>query len=220
MDTAGRHPGIQRRMAGSELTKFQNWKERRTELRKNGAAKDSEEKLVTEKEFRVINEKIGCWEASENPLSADVGVIRSGGRLWLYDVGDGEENVPEQIEDANIILPHFHRDHAGNIDRVCAGTVYVSKETRRHIRRGTVVEREGTSGELKIFPLPSSHARGCLGLEADGQYAFVGDALYGRMKDGQFVYNVQFLKEEIAELEEIYGSRSSSSPEIVIRQNE
>lgn len=201
---------------------------------------------MTGKELRVINEKIGYWEASENPLSADVGVIRSDGQLWLYDVGDGEENVPEQREDAKIVLSHFHRDHAGNIDRVHAGDIYVSKETHRHIHRGTVIEGEWTAGELKIFLLPSSHARGCLGLEVDGQYAFVGDALYGRMKDGRCVYNVQFLKEEIAvlkglrapyllvshrkglirrreeaiaELEEIYGSRSKSSPEIVIREN-
>lgn len=200
-----------------------------------------------ERKFRVISEEIGYWEASENPLSADVGVIRENGQLWFYDVGDGEENADPRMEGANIVLSHFHRDHTGNIERIHEGALYGSKETCRHMGRGTIVEQERTEGRLRIFPLPSSHARGCLGLEVDGQYAFVGDALYGRMKAGRCVYNAQFLKEEIAvlkglrvpyllvshwkgmvrereavieELEEIYSRRNKNSSEIVVGKTE
>ena len=160
-----------------------------------------------ERKFRVISEEIGYWEASENPLSADVGVIRENGQLWFYDVGDGEENADPRMEGANIVLSHFHRDHTGNIERIHEGTLYGSKETCRHMGRGTIVEQERTEGRLRIFPLPSSHARGCLGLEVDGRYAFVGDALYGRMKAGRCVYNAQFLKEEITVLKGLRARR-------------
>lgn len=90
------------------------------------------------------------------------------GQLWFYDVGDGEENADPRMEGANIVLSHFHRDHTGNIERIHEGALYGSKETCRHMGRGTIVEQERTEGRLRIFPLPSSHARGCLGLEVDG----------------------------------------------------
>ena len=80
-----------------------------------------------ERKFRVISEEIGYWEASENPLSADVGVIRENGQLWFYDVGDGEENADPRMEGANIVLSHFHRDHTGNIARIHEGALYGSK---------------------------------------------------------------------------------------------
>ena len=162
-------------------------------------------------------------------------------------MGDGEENADPRMEGANIVLSHFHRDHTGNIERIHEGALYGSKETCRHMGRGTIVEQERTEGRLRIFPLPSSHARGCLGLEVDGRYAFVGDALYGRMKAGRCVYNAQFLKEEIAvlkglrapyllvshwkgmvrereavieELEGIYSRRNKNSSEIVVGKTE
>ena len=106
-----------------------------------------------------------------------------------------------------------------------------------------MVDSDIFTDELHIFPLPSSHAKGCLGLEVDGTYAFVGDALYCKEKGGEYVYNAQLLKDEIevlknlrsryllvshydgflrekdeviAELEEIYKRREKNSAYIKV----
>ena len=191
-----------------------------------------------------INSKISYLAASEDPLSAEIGIIREGGETWLYDVGCGENRIDE-AGGYNIVLSHFHRDHTGNIDRLKAKAIFLSKETYAHVHRGTIVHDSLNIGSLHIFPLPSGHAKGCLGLEIDHSYAFVGDALYSRAKNGFFVYNAQLLKEEIcvlqglqapfllvshfaglvrrkedviAELEAIYEMRQKNDPEIRIRR--
>lgn len=192
----------------------------------------------------VINEKISYMEASENPLSADIGIIRENGVTWLYDVGNGEKSITKLEESYHVVLSHFHQDHIGNINRINTKELYLSNETYRHVHKGTIADKDISIGNLHIFPLPSSHAKGCLGLEVDGTYAFVGDALYSRFKEGCYVYNAQLLKEEmevlknlqasyllvshfkglvrekndvIAELEEIYRARTKDSPEIKIK---
>lgn len=193
----------------------------------------------------AINDKISYIEATEKPLSADIGIIRDGGDTWLFDVGDGADCLPELEDKALVVLSHFHRDHIGNIDRIPAREIYVSKETYAHIHRGKIVEESIYAGNLHIFPLPSSHTKGCLGLEIDSTYAFVGDALYSRAKDGCYVYNAQLLQEEIkvlkalqapfllvshfpglvreretviTELEMIYSMRSKEASEIRINR--
>lgn len=191
----------------------------------------------------TINEKISYIEASENPLSADIGIIRVNGDTWLYDVGNGEKKVAELKDNYHVVLSHFHQDHVGNMERILVKELFVSKETYKHVHRGTIVGDSLYRGTLHIFPLPSSHAKGCLGLEIDNRYAFVGDALYSKAKDGFRVYNAQLLKDEIkvlkslrapyllvshfkglirkrddvvAELEEIYKLRTKDNPEIKI----
>lgn len=195
--------------------------------------------------FITINERIGYIEASDNPLSADIGVIRDGVDAWLYDVGNGEKNLSGLTGDYHIVLSHFHADHTGNIGRVGAKSLYVSKETYAHVHQGTIVQRDMRLGDMHIFPLPSSHAKGCLGLEVGESYAFVGDALYCRAKDGFFLYNAQLLKDEITvlsalrspyllvshckglirkkadvldELHAIYALREKDAPEIKIKK--
>ena len=56
--------------------------------------------------------------------------------------------------------------------------------------------------KIHIFPLPSSHAKGSLGMEI-GDYAFLGDATYSTMKQGKVCYNASVLKEEIAVLKNL-----------------
>ena len=190
-----------------------------------------------------LNDRISYIEASDEPLSADIGVIKDGERTWLFDVGNGETSIEGLIGPFSVVLSHFHADHTGNIDRIDAGELYVSKETFKHTGRGIVVDADIYLGEMHVFPLPSSHAKGCLGLEVGDTYAFVGDALYCRVKDGCYVYNAQLLKEEIEvlerlqaslllvshhkglvrgkeevlrELKDIYGIRDKGSPEIRI----
>lgn len=189
----------------------------------------------------AINEKISYLEGTENPLSADIGIIRNGDTLWLYDVGSGERAISKLTGSYHVVLSHFHQDHTGNLGKLSIAEAFVSPETKRHVQMGTVVDRDLFIGSLHIFPLPSSHCKGCLGLEVDETYAFVGDALYSKARDGYYVFNAQLVKEEIevlkglkapyllvsyykgllrprdeaiAELEELYRLRDKDSAEI------
>ena len=191
-----------------------------------------------------INERISYIEATEEPLSADIGIIRCNDTEWLYDVGNDERSLAGLKGQYNVVLSHFHQDHTGSLDKVQIGELYVSGETFRHTGRGTIADRDLMIGDLHIFPIPSSHTKGCLGLEVAETWAFVGDALYSKVKDGFYVYNAQLLKDEIevlrnlkasellvshfggfirpkdeviAELEEIYAQRERNDPYIRVR---
>ena len=191
----------------------------------------------------TINDRISYIAASEDPLSADIGIIRASEDTWLYDVGNGEKNISGLDGRYHVVLSHFHTDPTGNIGKIRTEALYVSRDTFDHIRSGTVIRSDITIGDLHLFPIPSSHTRGCLGLEVDGTYAFVGDALYCRVRDGFYLYNAQLLKDEIGvlealkapyllvshypglvrrkdealeELRAIYGMREKNTPEIRI----
>lgn len=198
-------------------------------------------------EIRKITERISYFPAAETPLSADVGVIRCTGELWIFDVGSTEEmaaavnDIPGQ---KNVVLSHFHPDHTGNVGRVGYGTLYAGAFTCRRLGIGTTVDDHlYFENGVHIFPLPSSHAKGCLGLEYE-DYAFLGDATYSTMKDGKAAYNAGVLQallavlkslhaswfllshrepfvhpkaEVIAQLEEIYSRRSRHAPYIFIQ---
>lgn len=190
-----------------------------------------------------INERISYIEATEDPLSADIGIIRCDDAEWLYDVGNDERSLEGLDGQYNVVLSHFHQDHTGSLDKIRTGALYVSGETFRHTGWGTVVNGDLTIGGLRIFQLPSSHTKGCLGLEIGNEYAFVGDALYCKAKNGYYVYNAQLLKDEIevlkelkapkllvshfkglvrpkdeviAELEQIYSMREKNNPDIIV----
>ncbi len=49
--------------------------------------------------IKPIDEKISYIECSENPLSADIGIIRDQGRIWLYDVVSDVRMLPDLTED-------------------------------------------------------------------------------------------------------------------------
>ena len=198
----------------------------------------------------IVNEKISYIEASDNPLSAEIGIVKEENASWLYDVGNGENSISGLNGSYNVILSHFHADHIGNIGKICVKDLYLSKETYEYLPKATatacsihIVTEPINIGNLHIFPLPSSHAKGSLGLEIDGTYAFVGDALYCKAKNNNYVYNAQLLKEEIdvlkslsspfvlvshfkgfirkkedmlEELKTIYAMRTKESPEISI----
>ena len=191
-----------------------------------------------------ITDSISYIEATDDPLSADIGIVRGADGVWLFDVGNGTIELPPSDDGYSVVLSHFHADHTGNVDKIHSRELYVSGETLRHVGRGTVVDRSVCFGNLRVFPLPSCHAKGCLALEVDGKYTFVGDALYSKFRDGYYIYNAQLLKDEIAalealrspyllvshykglmrdkdevlkELKEIYGMRKSGDPEIKIK---
>ena len=90
----------------------------------------------------MINDKISYIKASENPLSADVGIINVCGATWLYDVGNNED-IPKSLgAEYNIVLSHFHADHIGNIDKIRAKNIYLSGTTYAHVHRGIVVDSD------------------------------------------------------------------------------
>lgn len=190
-----------------------------------------------------INEKISYIPASDGPLSADIGIINDGGTLWLYDVGGDEAKISALDGIYNVVISHFHNDHTGNIGKINISELYGSKETFKHTHFGNVVSDEFVSGSVRVFSIPSSHCKGCLGMEIDETFAFVGDALYCRHKNGKRTYNAQILKDEIdclknikaqfllvshydgfvrrkedviAELEAVYEKRVGNCAEIII----
>ncbi len=192
----------------------------------------------------VINDKISYIPCSENPLSADIGIVQEGKDTWLYDVGGDADRICELAGTYHVMLSHFHQDHTGNLQRLNIQKLYVSRETQRHVGMGEVVDEDIRIGQLHLFPLPSSHCKGCLGLEVDETFAFVGDALYSKFRDGCYVFNTQLVQEEIAtlkklkapyllvshfqglvrrreevigELEEVYSLRVGNSPEILVK---
>lgn len=92
-----------------------------------------------------LSPNVSYLPASENPLSADVVLIKEGGHVWIYDVGNGKkasETINRVQGEKYVVLSHFHADHAGNIAEVKFDRLYGGKETIRHIRVGDIVDRE------------------------------------------------------------------------------
>ena len=153
-------------------------------------------------------------KAGEEPLSADIGIIRGKKNTLLFDVGNGEkarsllqnalstDSFPSSII---IVLSHFHPDHIGNLSYFNAPetTIFQGENTYKYTNCGKIVTRDlylEDGNRYHLFPLPSSHAKGSLGLEINEEYAFLGDATYATRKNGIVVYNAQILLEEIKTL--------------------
>ena len=155
-----------------------------------------------------ITDRISYIKATEKPLSADVGIIEGDESVWIFDVG-ADESVPISLnkisKPKNAVISHFHPDHMRNLEHVDLNEIYLGANTFKYAKRGTVVDKDVFIDDgitIHIFPLPSSHAKGSLGMEI-GDYAFLGDATYSTMKQGKVCYNASVLKEEIAVLENL-----------------
>lgn len=203
-------------------------------------------------ELIKISPEISYLPATAPPLSADVGIITVNNTVWIFDVGSNDRamDLINGIEgEKRIVLSHFHADHAANLSRVqhCSkiyggGFTYRRfKETNANIIK---VDRDLFFDEgIHLFPIPSAHAKGCVGLEL-GDFAFLGDSTYCDVKDGKAVYNAgqlqgliktlkalkagKFLlshnqplecgrEEEIAKLEEIYSLRKKDEAFIYLK---
>lgn len=155
-----------------------------------------------------ITKNISYYPAKEEPLSSDVVFIKTKQSTWIYDVGSCEEALDQinRVEGSkNIVISHFHFDHSLNLMRVKYDNLYVSKYTKKCTLRGTVLKEDvvfDEDPEIQIIQIPSSHAKGCLGLLC-GDYCFLGDATYCKEKKLAHSYNAQLLKEEIQVLEKI-----------------
>lgn len=141
-----------------------------------------------------------------SPLSAEVVLLECREHLWLFDVGASPEvlkllqSLPQK---ARIILSHFHPDHTANLVNLDWDALYVGSYTYEKTQCGTVVKTSVAIEDgmkLRIFPLPSSHAKGSLALEVDETYAFLGDGVYSAAMQGRPAYNATLLKDTISTL--------------------
>lgn len=159
----------------------------------------------------AINDRISYIKAKEIPLSADVGIVSGDSCTYIYDVGSDFANAEyiNAIEGRKqIVLSHFHKDHSDNIPNIDCNEIYGGKATLKYFPQIIKVETtiEISDGiNIKIFPLPSSHAKGSLGLMVNDSYIFVGDAIYPAYRADKRVYNVNLLKDEIELLESLPG---------------
>ena len=149
-----------------------------------------------------ITDRISYIKATEDPLSADVGIVEGDEYLWLFDVGNRSE-VTEYLNTLAkpkcVILSHFHADHIGGLDGLKFERLYQGAFTKKYTNNGNTVSGETVINDgitLRIFGLPSSHASGSVGLEVGG-YAFLGDGVYSGAKKGVPVYNQGLLQAEI-----------------------
>ena len=155
-----------------------------------------------------INDRISYIKATPDPLSADIGIVTGNTKIFIFDVGANPEplselntvllNNPDKLP--VFVLSHFHSDHTGNIVNIDFPNIYGGQETIKHIKKGTVVAAPlafSDGVEIKIFPIPSSHAKGCIGMSIDDEFAFMGDAAYSAEKDNKQIYNKNLLKDEI-----------------------
>lgn len=176
----------------------------------------------------ILDSGIRYFTPTEDPLSANVVLAEGKDFLWVFDVG-AHPGIPDKlIENAKplqIILSHFHPDHISNLNAVKYQQLYVGKNTHHYIDQGKIVEQELflQDGELylHIIPVPSSHAKGCLALEVNQTYCFLGDAAYATRKAGKTVYNAGLLKDLISilsHMEATYVLLSHHDPFLQSRQ--
>lgn len=152
---------------------------------------------------RKIADDIYYIKSTDVPLSSDVGIVEGRDYCWIFDVGNSGEAYRELSQIAKekaVVLSHFHPDHIGNLDKVAYSKLYCGDNTFKYIKTGEIVDREllmedGVS--IHLFKIPSSHAKGSIGMEVNGEYAFWGDAAYCTTKNGKRVYNTQLLLEQI-----------------------
>ena len=198
-----------------------------------------------------INDRLSYWKASQEPLSADIGVLEGDKYTWIFDMGNSPEaadcirSIPGP---KRVVLSHFHQDHIGNWREVEFETLYQGAHTFQYTNVGEIVRGSLTledGAAIRLFEIPSSHAKGCIGMEVDETYAFLGDAAYCTAKytQGRLAYNANLLADELkvlrtlkaqyfllshddafirrkeevlAELEEIYARRDPQSAYIFV----
>lgn len=155
-----------------------------------------------------ISEIISYIPASENPLSADVGIIHGETCEWLFDVGSSDESaeiINNISRPKNVVLSHFHTDHSSNLSRISYSRLYCGNFSCKKFQSGISVNKPVIINDgvaLTVFPIPCCHAKGSVGLLVN-DYAFLGDAVYGTHKNGNAVYNSTQLKATIDTLKNL-----------------
>ena len=169
-----------------------------------------------------LTQNISYIPSSTKPFSCDVVFIKGRKFTWIFDCGTTKE-IADEINKIqmpkNIVISHFHPDHILNLARINYDNLYVSKYTKKYTFKGTVLESDffaqdfldttskkenldNQKNQIKIFHLPSSHAKGCLCLSC-GDYCFMGDGTYAKELIGNHYYNAQLLLQMINVMENI-----------------
>lgn len=161
----------------------------------------------------TISKQISYLPASKGPLSSDVGFIRGDRYEWIFDIGNSDEaaTVIQEIDrEKNVILSHFHKDHMGNFERISYDNIYCGDFTRKKLGTGSEVKSPITiydGVKMTLFPIPSPHSKGVIGLEVNDEVAFLGDAVYGINKNDKIIYNLNLLKDMIATFEKLKAQK-------------
>ncbi len=158
----------------------------------------------------TINNQISLIPATEEPfLSSDIAFVRLSGATVIFDTGrcDASFEAIEQVEGPRLfVLSHFHKDHMTNLSRIMLRSddlVYCGSFTAKKaadflpVEKAVIVREPIDLGEdVMVFPIPSSHEKGSLGLRG-GDIAFLGDATYAARNDNIVTFNVSLLNQTI-----------------------
>lgn len=125
------------------------------------------------------------------PLSSDVFVVEGEKRFYVLDAGTSDaayEAIRSLTKPVWMILSHFHRDHIGNMERLSPERVLCGLRTRKYVKDCTPVEEEILMDDgvlIRVQPVVSPHAPGCVMMTVNDTYTFLGDAAYARPGEGQ-----------------------------------
>lgn len=194
-----------------------------------------------------ITDRIEYLPASENPLSADVVIVHGDTKEFVFDVGASDEAaelIQSLSKDKCIVLSHFHADHTTNTGRITYESLYCGDFAAKKFADATAVTSPVSLEDgvkIMLFPIPSTHAKGSVGMLVNEEYAFLGDSTYCTWINGSPAYNAgklqaliktlegvdarffclsherELVKEKAAvlnELKEIYRNRDSHNPYI------
>ncbi len=153
-----------------------------------------------------VNDYIEYLEATENPLSAHVFLIKGKEYTYIFDVGANKQSreLISKINNRRIIISHFHPDHMENLKIFYddKDNLYIGDYTFKILGYGNVIKEilEINDGiNLKIVPIPNSHAKGSLCLIINNEYLLIGDSLDGN----RYGLNVSLLSDEIRLLKKL-----------------
>lgn len=134
----------------------------------------------------MISTKIKYLPATNDPLSADVYIIDGDKCNYIYDVGNNEislQHINQAGKEKIVILSHYHKDHTGNVDKIQYRDLYVGKQTREVIVKGTVIADILTIHDgvkIDVIPCPSPHTEGSLIVTVDNEYTLIADLYFTR----------------------------------------
>ena len=165
---------------------------------------------------RTLCNGISFLPARSTPLSSEVVVIHGKEQNWVFDVGNSM-NYANVLDSSNrqyaVFLSHFHQDHIGNIENLHNyKLLYCSKHTEKHLKsieKYSIVEATMYFQDdiyLSCYPIPSTHAKGCIGVTVNEEISFLGDALYPGSANERPAYNVSRLYDLI---DFLHGQKTS-----------
>lgn len=151
-----------------------------------GIIKVSDTIRIIEQDTSIISSSIGIVSGNDFSIMIDTGA--SADQIKTLEEGIKTKELPDNIK--YVVISHFHPDHLSNLKYLPSLKVIASKNTSRYTHVDQIVDKEITLDlkniKLVIFPLPSIHAKGSLGIYLpDEQITFIGDALCMKEKEGK-----------------------------------